>query len=110
MIVQLVVTDRIRDAIAQVLVIKSIPEDLRNELQKWKRSRNGATKVEDVAVDDNSTISFRTVQKMVQLLKKGDKKVDYQATSQSLLYLLAADVSRPLPTVFPNFSLIVYIL
>ena len=84
MTIRLLVTDRIRDAIGDVLKLENISEAARSELVKWGRCDDevkndksfaiGDNQVEDIpAVKDGSAIPLNTVEEVLKILKEGER-------------------------------------
>ena len=80
MTIRLLVTDRIRDAIGDVLKLGDISEAVRSELVKWERCDDEVLKkdksiaIEDIpAVKDSCAIPLNTVEEVLKILKEGER-------------------------------------
>ncbi len=78
--IEVILTDRIRDAIEEVFTLDSATDELKNELRSWRRSEenfnkqtsNGhVTHLDEVINRNDATIPFNTVKKVYETLKKG---------------------------------------
>ena len=75
--IEVLLTDRIRDAIEEVSGLDSATDELKNELQNWHKSGANSEKgprdehVDEVKNRNDSSIPFKTVKKVFEALKKG---------------------------------------
>lgn len=74
--IDVLLTDRIQNAIEEVFALEIIPKDLQNELQKWRRSdktsgKGASDENVEVVLTSDASIPFKTVQKVFEMLKKG---------------------------------------
>ena len=75
--IEVLLTDRIRDAIEEVIGSDSATDELKNELQNWHKSAANSEKgsrdehVDEVKNRNDSSIPFKTVKKVFEALKKG---------------------------------------
>lgn len=82
MTIRLLVTDRIRDAIGDVLKLGDISEAVRSELVKWERCDDEVLKndksiaIEDIpAVKDSSAIPLITIEEVLKILKEAGRDI-----------------------------------
>ena len=74
--VEVILTDRIRDAIEEVFTLDSTTDELKTELQSWRRSElwnsdGHVAHVDEVINRNDANIPFSTVKKVFETLKKG---------------------------------------
>ena len=75
--IEVILTDRIRDAIEEVFGLDSTAHELKHELQMWRRSGDssntsvGNNHVVEVETRNSSTIPFKSVKNVFETLKKG---------------------------------------
>ncbi|CAB3987256.1 Hypothetical predicted protein [Paramuricea clavata] len=78
--VEVILTDRIRDAIEEVFTLDSTTDELKTELQSWRRSELGNSDghiahVDEVINRNDANIPFSTVKKVFETLKKAGKVI-----------------------------------
>ena len=85
--VEVVLTDRIRNAIEDVFRLDSATDELKNELRSWRRNGENSTRgsggetgdhIDDVIDKNDARIPFKMVRKVLKTLKEG--KQSYKNT------------------------------
>ena len=78
--IEVILTERIRDAIEEVFRIDFAADVLKNELEKWRRSEakfnehasnRHSTHIKEVINGNDINIPFNTVKKVFETLNKG---------------------------------------
>ncbi|XP_028394138.1 transmembrane protein 199-like isoform X2 [Dendronephthya gigantea] len=80
--IEVILTDRLRDAIEEVFGLDSTTNELKNELQMWRRSGDSSNTsvysnnhVDEVKTRNCNTIPFKSVKKVFETLKKAGKVI-----------------------------------